>query len=161
MVGGMPDVFARAQPILLAMGRKTVHCGAAGMGQAAKICNNMVAATATIGICEAFLMAEKLGLSTQALFDVAANASGQSWPLTNNCPARGPVPNAASNRDYEPGFMADLMLKDLKLAQSAAQSTNTATALGAQATALIQQYVNKGYGKKDFSGVFELISNKV
>jgi 3-hydroxyisobutyrate dehydrogenase len=161
MVGGNQETFHYAKPIILAMGKKIVNCGAAGMGQAAKICNNMVAAVSMIGVCEAFLLAEKLGLSKEALFDVASKSSGQSWSLTNYCPAPGPVPTAPSNHDYQPGFMADLMLKDLKLAQSAAQSTSTATTMGAQATALLQLYVNKGHGKKDFSGIFELISGKV
>lgn len=161
MVGGDAATFQRAEPILLAMGKKIVHCGAAGMGQAAKICNNMVAAVSMIGTCETFLLAEKLGLSKEALFEITSASSGQSWSLTSYCPVPGLVEAAPSNNDYKPGFMTNLMLKDLKLAQAAAQSTSTPTAMGAEAAALLQLYVNKGHGTKDFSGIFELIAGKV
>lgn len=161
MVGGDAATFEKAEPIILAMGKKVVHCGAAGMGQAAKICNNMVAAVSMIGTCEAFLLAEKLGLSKETLFDITSTSSSQSWSLTSYCPEPGLVEAAPSNNDYKAGFMANLMLKDVKLALTAAQSTSTTTAMGAEAAALLQLYVNKGHGTKDFSGIYELIAGKV
>ncbi len=121
MVGGEPAAFDAARPILEAMGKKIVHCGGAA-GQAAKICNNMILGISMIGVCEAFVLAEKLGLSHQSLYDVASTASGQCWSLTSYCPVPGPVPTSPANRDYQPGFAAALMLKDLKLAQEASQS---------------------------------------
>ena len=122
MCGGSPEAFAKAKPMLEAMGKRIVHCGGAGAGQAAKICNNMILGATMIATCEAFALAEKLGLSAQALFDVASTSSGQSWSLTNYCPVPGPVPNSPANRGYKPGFAASLMLKDLRLAQEAAAS---------------------------------------
>src|SRR5690606_7242032 len=119
MAGGAPEAFAKAEPVLQAMGGKIVHCGDAGAGQAAKICNNMILGISMIGVGEAFVLAEKLGLSHQALFDVASTSSGQCWSLTTYCPVPGPVPTSPANRDYKPGFAAALMLKDLKLAQEA------------------------------------------
>jgi 3-hydroxyisobutyrate dehydrogenase len=161
MIGGDPAVFERAKPVILAMGQKAVHCGVAGMGQAAKICNNMVAAIAMIGTSEAFLLAEKLGLDKRALHEVASTSSGQSWAVTKYCPAPGLVAGSPSDNDYKAGFMAQLMLKDLKLAQAAANSVRSPTPLGAEAAALLQLYVNKGYGEKDFSGIYELLAGKV
>ena len=122
MCGGTAAAFDKAKPVLEAMGKRIVHCGDAGAGQAAKICNNMILGISMIGVCEAFALAEKLGLSHQALFDVASTSSGQCWSLTSYCPVPGPVPAAPSNRDYKPGFSSALMLKDLKLAQEAAAS---------------------------------------
>ena len=114
MVGGSQAAFASGEPILARMGRRVVHCGEAGAGQAAKICNNMILGISMIGISEAFVLAEKLGLSHQALFDVASTSSGSCWALTTHCPVPGPVPTSAANHDYRPGFATDLMLKDLK-----------------------------------------------
>ena len=122
MAGGATDAFAKAEPILKPMAGRIVHCGDAGAGQAAKICNNMILGISMIGVGEAFVLAEKLGLSHQALFDVASTSSGQCWSLTTYCPVPGPVPTSPANRDYKPGFAAALMLKDLKLAQEAAQA---------------------------------------
>ena len=133
MAGGTEAAFAAAQPALSAMGRKLVHCGGAGAGQAAKICNNMILGISMIAVSEAFVLGEKLGLSHQALFDVASTSSGQCWALTTNCPVPGPVPTSPANRDYRAGFATALMLKDLKLAQQAAQSAGAATALGRRA----------------------------
>ena len=123
MAGGSDEAFARAKPILKTMARRIVHCGGDGAGQAAKICNNMILGMSMIGVAEAFVLAEKLGLSHQALFDVASTSSGQCWSLTTYCPVPGPVPTSPANRDYKPGFAAALMLKDLKLSQEAAQAS--------------------------------------
>ena len=128
MAGGSADAFARAEPILKPMAGRIVHCGDAGAGQAAKICNNMILGISMIGVGEAFVLAEKLGLSHQALFDVASTSSGQCWSLTTYCPVPGPVPTSPANRDYKPGFAAALMLKDLKLAQEAAQAAGAVDA---------------------------------
>ena len=127
MTGGSKEAFAKAEPVLKPMAGKIVHCGDAGAGQAAKICNNMILGISMIGVGEAFVLAEKLGLSHQALFDVASAASGQCWSLTTYCPVPGPVPTSPANRDYKPGFAASLMLKDLKLAQEAAASSGAVT----------------------------------
>jgi 3-hydroxyisobutyrate dehydrogenase len=126
MAGGEERAFARAQPILARMGKKIVHCGAAGAGQAAKICNNMILGVSMIAVGEAFVLAEKLGLSHQALFDVASTSSGQCWSLTTYCPVPGPVPSSPANHGYRPGFSAALMLKDLTLSQEAAAASGTA-----------------------------------
>jgi 3-hydroxyisobutyrate dehydrogenase len=123
MCGGTDDAFARGKPIIEAMGKKIVHCGGAGAGQAAKICNNMILGISMIAVGEAFVLGEKLGLTHQALFDVASTASGQCWSLTTYCPVPGPVPNSPANRDYQPGFAAALMLKDLLLSQEASKSS--------------------------------------
>src|SRR5829696_10574404 len=119
MAGGSQEAFARAEPILAQMGKRVVHCGEAGAGQAAKICNNMILGISMIGVCEAFALGDKLGLSRQALFDVASVSSGQCWSLTTYCPVPGPVPTSPANNAYRPGFAANLMLKDLRLAQEA------------------------------------------
>ena len=155
MVGGSRDSFGRARPILAAMGRKIVHCGEAGAGQAAKICNNMVLGISMIAVSEAFVLGEKLGLSHQALFDVASTASGQCWALTTNCPVPGSVPASPANRDYRPGFAAALMLKDMQLSQQAAQRFGAETALGRQATALYERYVGEGTTGLDFSAIIQ------
>jgi 3-hydroxyisobutyrate dehydrogenase len=157
MCGGSDEAFARAKPILEAMGKRIVHCGGPGAGQAAKICNNMILGATMIATCEAFALAEKLGLSHQALFDVASTSSGQSWSLTSYCPVPGPVPASPANRDYKPGFAASLMLKDLRLAQEAAASVGAATPLGAEAAQLYALFVAAGHGGDDFSGVINFL----
>jgi 3-hydroxyisobutyrate dehydrogenase len=157
MCGGSPDAFAKAKPLLEAMGKRIVHCGGAGAGQAAKICNNMILGATMIVTCEAFALAEKLGLAAQALFDVASTSSGQSWSLSNYCPVPGPVPNSPANRGYKPGFAASLMLKDLRLAQEAAASVGATTPLGAEAAQLYALFVAAGHGGDDFSGVINFL----
>ncbi|WP_137129034.1 3-hydroxyisobutyrate dehydrogenase [Rhizobium sp. FY34] len=157
MVGGADDAFARAEPVLSAMGRKIVHCGSNGAGQAAKICNNMILGISMIGVCEAFALGEKLGLSHQALFDVASTSSGQCWSLTTYCPVPGPVPASPANRDYMPGFAVQLMLKDLKLAQEAASSAGASTPLGAHAAELYSLFEAQGQGGRDFSAIIEMM----
>jgi 3-hydroxyisobutyrate dehydrogenase len=142
------------------MGKKIVHCGAAGAGQAAKICNNMILGVSMIAVGEAFVLAEKLGLSHQALFDVASTSSGQCWSLTTYCPVPGPVPSSPANSGYKPGFAASLMLKDLKLAQEAAQASGAATPLGALAAQLYGLYAAWGQAGSDFSGIIHLIRGK-
>ena len=157
MCGGAAEAFERARPILEKMGKKIVHCGTAGAGQAAKICNNMILGVTMIATAEAFVLGEKLGLSHQALFDVASTSSGQSWSLTSYCPVPGPVPTSPANRDYAPGFAAALMLKDLKLSQDAAASASAHTPLGAAATQLYSLFNDSGAGGVDFSGIIKMI----
>jgi 3-hydroxyisobutyrate dehydrogenase len=160
MVGGARQGFERARPILECMGKRVVHCGDAGAGQAAKICNNMMLGISMIGVCEAFVLAEKLGLSHQALFDVASSSSGQCWSLTTYCPVPGPVPGAPSNNSYKPGFASALMLKDLKLAQEAAAAAGATTPLGAAAAQMFGLHNAWGEGGTDFSGIIHLIRGK-
>jgi 3-hydroxyisobutyrate dehydrogenase len=157
MCGGSPEAFGRAKPILENMGKRVAHCGGAGAGQAAKICNNMILGATMIVTCEAFALAEKLGLSAQALFDVASTSSGQSWSLTTYCPVPGPVPASPANRGYRPGFAASLMLKDLWLAQEAAASVGAAIPLGAEAAQLYAQFAAAGHGGDDFSGIINFL----
>jgi 3-hydroxyisobutyrate dehydrogenase len=157
MVGGSVEVFERARPLLTAMGRTIVHAGPAGNGQAAKICNNMILGISMIAVCEAFALAERLGLAPQALFDISAKSSGQCWALTSYCPVPGPVAASPANRDYEAGFTAAMMLKDLRLAQQAAGATAAATPLGATAANLYQLFVDEGTGGLDFSGIYRFI----
>jgi 3-hydroxyisobutyrate dehydrogenase len=157
MCGGSDEAFAKAKPLLESMGKRIVHCGGPGAGQAAKICNNMILGATMIVTCEAFALAEKLGLEAQALFDVASTSSGQSWSVTSYCPVPGPVPASPANRGYKPGFAASLMLKDLKLAQEAAASVGAATPLGAEAAQLYALYVAAGHGGDDFSGVINFL----
>lgn len=157
MAGGAKDAFAKAEPILKPMAGRIVHCGDAGAGQAAKICNNMILGISMIAVSEAFVLAEKLGLSHQALFDVASTSSGRCWSLDTYCPVPGPVPNSPANRDYQPGFAAALMLKDLKLAQEAAQSAGAITPLGAEATQLYSLFNALGHGGTDFSGIIRFL----
>jgi 3-hydroxyisobutyrate dehydrogenase len=156
MAGGEAEAFARAEPVLATMGRRIVHCGAAGAGQAAKICNNMILGISMIAVSEAFVLAEKLGLSHQALFDVASTASGQCWSLTNYCPVPGPVPASPANRDYVPGFAAALMLKDMNLSQEAAQAAGANTALGAHAAQIYAAFAAQHPGT-DFSGIIHAV----
>ncbi|PRD45093.1 3-hydroxyisobutyrate dehydrogenase [Phyllobacterium phragmitis] len=157
MAGGSNQAFARAEPILQPMAGRIVHCGEAGSGQAAKICNNMILGISMIGVSEAFVLAEKLGLSHQALFDVASTSSGQCWSLNTYCPVPGPVPASPANQAYKPGFAAALMLKDLKLAQEAAQAANAATPLGAHAAQLYNMFNAHGHGGDDFSGIVNFL----
>jgi 3-hydroxyisobutyrate dehydrogenase len=160
MVGGPDSAFHCAEPILKQMGRAAIHCGGAGGGQAAKACNNMVLAATMIATCEAFVLAEKLGLTHQALFDVVSKSSGQSWSLTSYCPVPGPVPGSPANRDYVPGFAAALMLKDLGLAAEAAAQTGAATPVGARALELYRAYVEGGAGGSDFSGIIRMLRDQ-
>jgi 3-hydroxyisobutyrate dehydrogenase len=160
MVGGSDEAFGRAEPVLQAMGKTIVHTGDAGTGQAAKICNNMVLGISMIAVSEAFALADKLGLERQKLFDVASKSSGQCWSLTTYCPVPGPVPTSPANRDYAAGFTAAMMLKDLRLSQSAAQASGAATPLGAAAAALYTLFVNEGQKDTDFSGIFKMISGE-
>ena len=157
MVGGTAEAFAKAEVFLTSMGKTIVHAGDAGAGQAAKVCNNMLLAITMIGTCEAFAMAEKLGLDPQTFYDISSKASGQSWSMTSYCPVPGPVPASPANRDYAPGFAAGMMLKDLKLAMGAAASADAATPLGALAEALYQAYSLQGNSLKDFSGIINFI----
>lgn len=157
MAGGTPESFARAKPILEAMGKKIVHCGEAGAGQAAKICNNMILGISMIGVCEAFALGEKLGLSHQALFDVASTSSGQCWSINTYCPVPGPVPTSPANNDYKPGFAAALTLKDLRLSQEAALATGASTPLGAEAAQLFALFEKQGNGGRDFSAIIEML----
>ncbi len=157
MAGGTREAFERAEPVLSQMGKRVVHCGEAGAGQAAKICNNMILGISMIGVAEAFVLAEKLGLSHQALFDVASTSSGQCWSLTTYCPVPGPVPASPANNGYKPGFAAALMLKDLKLAQEAALGSGASTPLGAEAAQLYALFNNAGHDGDDFSGIINFI----
>ncbi len=157
MVGGAAQDFARARPLLEKMGKKIVHCGGAGAGQAAKICNNMILGISMIAVGEAFALGERLGLSHQALFDVASTSSGQCWSLTSYCPVPDMVPGSPANRDYQPGFATDLMLKDMKLSQQAAAASGASTPLGAAATQLYALLSAQGRGGADFSSIINLL----
>ena len=157
MAGGTKDAFAAAGPVLSAMGRKIVHCGDPGAGQAAKICNNMILGISMAAVSEAFVLAERLGLSHQALFDVASTSSGQCWSLTSYCPVPGPVPASPANNEYRPGFAAALMLKDLRLSQEAAAASGAVTPLGAHATDLYTAFDKSGHGGEDFSAIIQHI----
>jgi 3-hydroxyisobutyrate dehydrogenase len=160
MVGGPEAAFIRAKPVLEGMGKTIVHAGGPGNGQAAKICNNMILGASMIATAEAFVLAEKLGLEHQKLFDIASKSSGQSWSMTTYCPVPGPVPTSPANRDYQAGFTAAMMLKDLKLAQDAARAAGAATPLGAEAAALYALYVGHGEGGRDFSGIIRFLRGK-
>jgi 3-hydroxyisobutyrate dehydrogenase len=157
MVGGSVEAFARGKPVLERMGKRVVHCGDAGNGQAAKICNNMILGASMIAVSEAFVLGERLGLSHQALFDVAAASSGQCWSLTSYCPVPGPVPASPANNGYKPGFAAALMLKDLKLAREAADAVHVKTAIGAHAAELYQRFAQAGHSGTDFSGIINFV----
>jgi 3-hydroxyisobutyrate dehydrogenase len=157
MVGGSERAFERALSILQHMGKTIVHAGGAGNGQAAKICNNMILGVSMIAVSEAFVLAEKLGLDKQKLFDISSKSSGQCWSMTNYCPVPGPVPTSPANRDYQAGFTAAMMLKDLKLAQEAATAAGASTPMGAEAAALYDRYVDSGEASRDFSGIFRFI----
>ena len=157
MVGGSAEAFARGKPVLERMGKRVVHCGDAGNGQAAKICNNMILGTSMIAVSEAFVLGEKLGLSHQALFDVASASSGQCWSLTSYCPVPGPVPASPANNGYKPGFAAALMLKDLKLAREAADAVHVKTAIGAHAAEIYERFAQAGHSGTDFSGIINFV----
>lgn len=157
MAGGDEAAFLKGEPILKPMAGKIVYCGDSGAGQAAKICNNMILGISMVAVCEGFVLAEKLGLSRQALFDVASTSSGQCWSLNTYCPVPGPVPTSPANRDYQPGFAAALMLKDLKLSQEAAQAAGAVTPLGAEATQLYGLFNAMGHGGADFSGIIRFL----
>ncbi len=156
MVGGSTHAFERGKPLLERMGKRIVHCGAAGNGQAAKICNNLILGASMIAVGEAFALGEKLGLSHQALFDVASDSSGQCWSLTSYCPVPGPVPASPANHGYRAGFTAALMLKDLQLARQAAQSVGIRTPLGTRAAELYERFNQEGHGALDFSAIIAL-----
>ena len=160
MVGCSDTAFARAQPILAAMGKTIVHAGGSGNGQAAKICNNMILGVSMIAVSEGFLLAEKLGLDAQKLFDIASKSSAQCWSLTTYCPVPGPVPTSPANRGYQAGFTAAMMLKDLRLAQEAAQANGASTPLGAEAAALYGLYAAHGLGSEDFSGIIRFLRGR-
>ena len=157
MVGGSERAFVRAESILQKMGRTIVHAGGAGNGQAAKICNNMILAVSMIAVSEGFVLAEKLGLDHQKLFDIASKSSGQCWAMTSYCPVPGPVPASPANRDYQAGFTAAMMLKDLRLAQGAAKAAGARTQLGADAERIYSAYVENGQAGKDFSGIIQFV----
>lgn len=157
MCGGSTIAFDRAKPVLEKMGKRVVLAGGPGAGQAAKICNNMLLAVSMIGTCEAFVLGEKLGLDPQKLFDIMSAASGQCWSLTTYCPVPGPVPTAPSNRGYTGGFATALMLKDLRLAQTAAQNVGASTPLGAEAAQLYALFAANGQSATDFSGIIQLL----
>jgi 3-hydroxyisobutyrate dehydrogenase len=161
MVGCDEADFPDFESALTPMSRAVFHAGALGSGQAAKICNNMVLGISMLGVCEAFALAEKLGLAPDKFFDIASKSSGQCWSLTTYCPWPGPVEAAPSNRGYEGGFLTALMLKDLKLAQDAAAKANATTPMGAQAEALFAMFDGLGYGQKDFSAVLQLMRGKL
>ncbi|WP_460356622.1 3-hydroxyisobutyrate dehydrogenase [Mycobacterium sp. ZZG] len=156
MVGGENDAFERAKPVLEPMAGKIIHCGASGAGQAAKLCNNMVLAVQQIAIGEAFVLAEKLGLPAQSLFDVITGATGNCWAVHTNCPVPGPVPTSPANNDFKPGFATALMNKDLGLAMAAVNSTGASAPLGTHAAEIYEQF-NTDHADKDFSAVIEML----
>jgi 3-hydroxyisobutyrate dehydrogenase len=161
MCGGSERAFERARPVLENMGKRIVLAGGAGAGQAAKICNNMLLAISMIGTCEAFVLAEKLGLDAQKLFEISSASSGQCWSLSTYCPVPGPVPSAPSNRGYQGGFAAGLMLKDLRLSQTAARSAGATTPLGAEATQLYSLFATRGHAGLDFSGIIRMLRGEL
>ena len=158
MVGGAPEAFARAAPLLEAMGGKIIHAGPAGNGQVAKLCNNMILGITMIGVAESFMLAKRLGLDWQKLFDISSQASGSCWAMLNHLPVPGIVETSAANRDYKPGFSAAMMHKDLKLAEQAAIAAGAAIPLGAQAAALYTLFVNAGNADLDYSAIIKLIA---
>jgi 3-hydroxyisobutyrate dehydrogenase len=155
MVGGSDEAFARAEPILSAMGKAVIHAGASGAGQAAKICNNMILGATMIATCEAFALAEKLGLDLQTFYDISSKASGQSWSMTSYCPVPGVGPASPADNGYHGGFAAALMLKDLKLAMEAAGSVGATVPMGARAEELYEAFTAAGNGGTDFSGIIK------
>jgi len=154
MAGGSDAAFAKAEPLFDIMGQKAVHCGDAGAGQAAKICNNMILGATMIATCESFALADKLGLDRQKMFDVVSTSSGYSWSMNAYCPAPGVGPQSPADNDYQPGFASELMLKDLRLSQQAAESVDADTPMGKVATALYTEFVENEGGKgSDFSAM--------
>ena len=161
MAGGPEGAFGTVQPLFDIMGQKAVHCGPAGNGQAAKICNNMILGVTMIGTCEAFVLADKLGLDRQAMFDVVSTSSGYSWTMNAYCPAPGIGPQSPADNDYQPGFAAELMLKDLRLSQMAAEGADADTPMGQAATALYAKFVEDEDGLgRDFSAMLPRFSNR-
>jgi len=160
MAGGRPEAFEKARPLFEIMGSRAVHCGAAGAGQAAKICNNMILGISMIGVCEAFALAKKLGLDAHALYDVVSTSSGSCWSVTTYCPVPGVGPTSPADRDYQPGFAAELMLKDLGLSQQAAATADAATPLGAHATELYEAFLADGNRGRDFSAMLPWLSGR-
>lgn len=158
MVGGHAHHVKRAESLFNAMGKKIIHAGPAGCGAAAKICNNMILGVSMIAVCEAFVLADKIGLDPKKLFEISSNASGQCWALNLCCPWPNILPNVPSSHDYQPGFSAKMMLKDLKLSQDAAQQVHATTPLGKQATDLYQQFVNSNTTEIDFSGIIKMLA---
>lgn len=159
MVGGSEDGFKRAQPLLEKMGKAVIHAGGPGAGQAAKICNNMLLGASMIATCEAFVLAQKLGLDLQTFFDISSQASGQCWSMTSYCPVSGVGPETPADRNYDGGFAAALMLKDLRLAMDAAKSVDSYTPMGAEAEDLYTRFEQLGGGRKDFSGIIRMIDD--
>jgi 3-hydroxyisobutyrate dehydrogenase len=159
MVGGSTQAFERARPILEPMAKAVIHAGGPGAGQAAKICNNMILGATMIATCEAFVLAQKLGLDPQTFYDISSQASGQSWSMTSYCPVPGVGPKTPADNDYEGGFAAALMLKDLKLAMEAAQAAGAYTPMGGEAEELYERFVSRGGGSKDFSGIIKMIDD--
>jgi 3-hydroxyisobutyrate dehydrogenase len=158
MVGGSDASFAAAKPYFEIMGATIVHTGGVGNGQAAKICNNMILAISMIGVAEAFTMGERLGVDAQTLFDITSTSSGQCWAINTYCPVPGPVPGSPANRDFKAGFTAAMMLKDLRLSQDAAKSSDTASPLGSEAEKLFSEFVDGGNGGYDFSAIIRMIA---
>ena len=161
MVGGPDEAYAKAKPVLDAMGKNIFHAGGSGNGQAAKIANNMLLGISMIATCEAFNLAEKLGLDAQTFFDISSTASGQCWSMTSYCPAPGPVPAAPSNRDYQPGFAVAMMLKDLHLAAGAAKAAGADIRLGEMAEKIYEDLDTRGFGGLDFSGVMRDVKKEL
>jgi 3-hydroxyisobutyrate dehydrogenase len=159
MVGGTDEAFEKARPILEPMAKAVIHAGALGAGQAAKICNNMILGATMIVTCEGFALAKKLGLDLQTFFDISSKASGQSWSMTSYAPVPGVGPDTPADHDYEGGFAAALMLKDLKLAMEAAKQAGAYTPIGGEAEELFQRFVDRGGGNKDFSGIIKMIDD--
>ncbi|WP_138444395.1 3-hydroxyisobutyrate dehydrogenase [Sinomonas susongensis] len=160
MVGGEDQDFAEVEPLLGFMGKRIVPCGGHGLGQAAKVCNNMILGVSMIAVSEAFVLGEKLGLTHEALFDVAAHASGQCWALTTNCPVPGPVPTSPANRDYQPGFAGTLMAKDLRLALQAIEQTGVAAQMGPLASRIYDEFAAGDGARRDFSGIITDIRDR-
>ena len=160
MAGGSKDAFGRAQPFLADMGKAVIHAGVNGAGQAAKICNNMILGAEMVATCEAFLLAQKLGLEAQAFFDIASVSSGQSWSMTSYCPVPGVGPETPADHDYQGGFAAALMLKDLRLAMAAAESVDAQVPMGARARELYEAFAGAGHGGRDFSGIINMLAEK-
>ncbi|MEL6423666.1 MAG: NAD-binding protein, partial [Pseudomonadota bacterium] len=157
MCGGSEDAFATAQPLFDIMGAKAVHCGAGGAGQAAKICNNMILGATMIVTCEAFALADRLGLDRQAMFDVVSTSSGASWSVNTYCPAPGIGPEAPSDRNYAPGFATELMAKDLALAEAAAEEVGSQILIGRRAAEIYRTFLGHGGAGKDFSAVLQML----
>lgn len=160
MIGGQPSVLEKLSPYLTPVFKTTIYCGAAGAGQAAKICNNMLLAITMIGVGESFNLAEKLGLSADTLFNVLSTSTGSCWSVNSYCPVAGTGPDSPADRDYAPGFTGAMMLKDMKLTQNAATAAQVATPLGTQSLELYQRYVAEGYGEDDFSGIIRFLKSK-